>query len=294
MNRMHIRHGRAHGLLLMLLVMPGWAADAPWLWKVDGGTAPLWVMGSIHVATPELYPLPEAVERAFAEVQVLALENASGTFTADENAQLMQAMALPPGKTLWDVLSPAATQQVKATCTTFGIQPELLVTYRPIVVASLLGMAAASRDGLVGMWGIEQQLVPRAGTRSIVRLESFADAMHLMSGIDAQAEENLLLAGLADAEPGMAKRMYAAYRSGDRAVIEQMIEAHGKNLAPADRDSERKLTVLDRNQHMTLRLQELLADKKPCFALIGVAHLVGPDSILSRLTKAGFTVHASP
>src|SRR3989442_1652112 len=36
------------------------------LWKVASPTATVYLLGSVHVATPEFYPLPDAMESAFA------------------------------------------------------------------------------------------------------------------------------------------------------------------------------------------------------------------------------------
>ena len=54
------------------------AAQAPkktFLWAVkSAGAPPTYLMGSLHVLTPDYYPLSPAVERAFADSKVLIEE----------------------------------------------------------------------------------------------------------------------------------------------------------------------------------------------------------------------------
>jgi len=44
------------------------------LWEVQSMTNRLWLYGTIHAGKQEWFPLPEPVERALAESQVLAVE----------------------------------------------------------------------------------------------------------------------------------------------------------------------------------------------------------------------------
>jgi uncharacterized protein YbaP (TraB family) len=54
-------------------------ADAPaagqcMMWKVSSDTATVYLTGSMHVATPEMYPLPKEMEEAFAKSDTLVVE----------------------------------------------------------------------------------------------------------------------------------------------------------------------------------------------------------------------------
>ena len=44
------------------------------MWKVSSNTATVYLLGSMHMATPEMFPLPREVEEAFAKSDTLVVE----------------------------------------------------------------------------------------------------------------------------------------------------------------------------------------------------------------------------
>ena len=64
-------------LLLTLLVTPALADDGGHkltLWEVAGEKNSVFLLGSIHLLRPEDYPLPSAIDTAYAEAEVLIME----------------------------------------------------------------------------------------------------------------------------------------------------------------------------------------------------------------------------
>ncbi|MFO7595270.1 MAG: TraB/GumN family protein, partial [Desulfocurvibacter africanus] len=61
-------------LVLLLLCPPVWAGPGiGFLWQVQG-EKPLYLLGSIHLAEPDLYPLDPALQRVFEASDVLVVE----------------------------------------------------------------------------------------------------------------------------------------------------------------------------------------------------------------------------
>src|SRR5258706_2057683 len=95
-------------LTLALLVPLGAAPAQSFVWKATGNGTVVYLAGSIHMLTPDAYPLHPAFERAFTESEVLLEEVDIAEMTGPEvqMATLLRGM-LPPGQTLDKVLAPA-------------------------------------------------------------------------------------------------------------------------------------------------------------------------------------------
>src|SRR5688500_13179381 len=77
------------------------------MWAVrQAGAPPTYLVGSLHVLTPEYYPLDPALEKAFAESKVLIeeadLDELTNPFTA---LALISKAMLPEGRTLDQLIS---------------------------------------------------------------------------------------------------------------------------------------------------------------------------------------------
>ena len=60
--------------LLLLLVLPGWAAELPHpvtMWKVSGANNSIYLLGSIHLLRSQDYPLPKVLDQAYREADVV-------------------------------------------------------------------------------------------------------------------------------------------------------------------------------------------------------------------------------
>ena len=67
-------------IFLLLLIWAGLVRaaetepDKTFLWRVKSPSTTAYVLGSIHLATPKLYPLPRRIEESFDRADILAVE----------------------------------------------------------------------------------------------------------------------------------------------------------------------------------------------------------------------------
>ncbi|MGD0845332.1 MAG: TraB/GumN family protein, partial [Geobacteraceae bacterium] len=91
---------------LTLLVSSVQAGEKCFLWKIQSKTATVYILGSMHMAKPDIYPLPQKIEESFAKSAVLALE--ADPAKAQDTAllrQMLAAAAYAKGGTLKEHLS---------------------------------------------------------------------------------------------------------------------------------------------------------------------------------------------
>src|SRR5687767_9548647 len=100
---------------VILLVMPhgalrGQQAAKPQtkhsLWKVEGRTNALYLFGSIHFLKKEFYPLPQPIEDAYKQAQVVVFEVDMDEMDSPESKiKMVQSGLQAEGQTLKDSLS---------------------------------------------------------------------------------------------------------------------------------------------------------------------------------------------
>jgi hypothetical protein len=79
--------------------------------------------------------------------------------------------------------------------------------------------------------------------------------------------------------------MKSALLQGDVATLETLTADEFRN-SPVSR----KLLLDDRNARMAAAVERYLKGSEPCFVVVGAAHLIGKEGVVSRLAAKGFTV----
>ena len=115
MKELRIKVVGATLLLVVFICWPlaaqenGGAGDEPafFVWKVEGKSNVVYLLGSVHVLKPENFPLPAPLESAFSNAQVAVFEADADKMSEPEvQAKLMSKAQLPAGETIKQQLSP--------------------------------------------------------------------------------------------------------------------------------------------------------------------------------------------
>jgi uncharacterized protein YbaP (TraB family) len=79
--------------------------------------------------------------------------------------------------------------------------------------------------------------------------------------------------------------MIGAWRNGDAATLEKM------SLSSFDgyRGAYTSL-IVERNNNWIPQIEACMTKPQPCFVVVGAAHLVGPDGLLTLLKKKGYKI----
>ncbi len=257
-------------------------------WRAEVGPSTLHLLGSVHVARPELYPLDPRIEQAFAESSVLVLELA-----LDEDAQagaarrMLELGQLPPGKRLSDVVAPETWELLVRTQAARGQSVFGLRGFRPWFVAMTLTTQSLEGEGFSSELGIDEHFRRAAVERSqsVEALETVDGQLSLFTSLSPDAEEQMLRQTLEDIEE-YAGELDAAFRlwsAGDAKALDELLVAPMQEEYP---DLFKRLFV-DRNRAMTERLLEMAKVPGRYFVVVGAGHLVGSSGIVSLLSSRG-------
>ncbi len=271
-------------LLIIFISQPLWAAH--FLWRAEGvGSA--YILGSIHVARPELYPLPEPVMEAFRRSRQLVVEVDAGAIDAPKLQAYIRAHGLAGGgSSLEKSLSPE-TREILAQS---GLKTARVEALKPWLAALTLQTEAVRAAGYDEKYGLDKFFLKEARGRGldIIELETLPEQMAPLAEMSLQEADLFFrvtlfeLAGL----QAMMEGMFESWRKGDAeafaAIFFREYDKYPELLPVLDK------VIFRRNEKMAARIEKLLRRPDgPYFIVIGAGHLVGPGSVLDLLAKSG-------
>src|SRR3954469_5774252 len=111
------------------------------LWKVSSRTNTAWLLGAIHVATPDMYPLPEEMEKAFADAAALVVEVDLGKVDEAAVQETMQAKGMyDPGDGLSKHVPGDMLKQVRDYFSKKGLPGEAMEQFKPWALSITITM----------------------------------------------------------------------------------------------------------------------------------------------------------
>jgi uncharacterized protein YbaP (TraB family) len=282
----------ALGVALTLFAATALAGEKSFLWKVQSKTATAFILGSVHLAKPDIYPLPGKIEESFDKSAVLALE--ADPAKAQDPAllqQMLAAAAYAKGGTLKEHLSGESFALARHEIEKLGLPLDSFSRTKPWFLAMSIETLEFQRLGYDPANGIDVYFAGKAaGKKPIAELESFDYQIRLLSGFSDREQELFLLYTIKDLATleGDMEELMTAWRSGDTKTMEALA-TRTLTESPELRPIFNKL-FYKRNREMTARIEQFLKEKKTVFVVVGAAHLIGKDGIIELLRGKGFMV----
>ena len=268
------------------------SADAgkSFLWKVQAGTKVLYLAGSVHALGADAYPLSAAYESAFA---------AAGTLVEEINLAEAEQLAAAPmllakgiyidGRTFEGVVAKETATLVASRLKDTGIPSEMIRTMKPWMVMLMITALEAQKAGLDAALGLDKYFFDkaRAAGKPVVALETAESQIDRFDKMPESLQEQMLRSTLTelDVQRNGVAAMIGAWRRGDAATLEK--------LALSSFDGYRGAytsLIVERNNNWIPQIEACLARPTPCLVVVGAAHLVGPDGLLTLLKQKGYRI----
>jgi uncharacterized protein YbaP (TraB family) len=258
------------------------------LWKVTSGANAVYVLGSIHMASEDLYPLPPHVETAFQKSSVLVVEFDINKLGPVQMQKLLTAYAFyPPGDSLWQHLHPEAEAVVRRLCESAS-NCEEMARLKPWAISLMVSATAVQANGLRPELGIDKHFLDEAaGRMRVEQMESAEAQTRMLAQIPDAEQEQFLLQSMRDVDR---QRQYGqelqdAWLAGSANRMESLLAKAFQDSA----DLERRM-LGNRNPHMADEIERCLKSGQPAFAVMGAFHLFGKEGILRLLEGRGYRV----
>ena len=198
------------------------------LYKVGSASSTVYILGSIHLAKPEIYPLDTVIEDAYknSDILVVELDAESQESMMAMQTTMAQLGMYPNGKSLKTELSAQTYKQLQAYAVKTGLPLHMLEQMKPWVVMLQLSVTEMMRLGYSPELGIDKHFVDQAkrDNKRIMALETIEEQMALLSRDDNAYQDKLLrytLESMSEMEP-MLNKLSASWKNGDAKAIEKM------------------------------------------------------------------------
>lgn len=307
---------RMHRLLAVtvaaLLLMTGAACAQEGsrgaLYRVQNGSATVYLLGSIHIGSPEMYPFGEAIEQAMASSDTFYFE--CDTSSGDSFVEMQNRMMLGEGESVEALLGAERWASVQEACRKLGLPDTSLAWLKPWAIVNNLSVFASAEQMGVDSYneaiklGVDQAVMQYGNEhgKAFGYLETLDDQLSLMESFS----EPLVSYLIDDAvntilHPETTQEAPCAdwpewWRDGNAdafATQYNAITSTQSEQGYADVAQEYHTALLtNRNRRMAENLDLLLQrGEGMSFVTVGILHLVLPgDSVLSELETMGYTV----
>ncbi len=276
------------------------------LYRVTGEQGEMYLLGSIHVGTKEMYPFGQAITDAMAAADTFVYE--CDTTSDAAVAEIRSRMALPDGQTLKGLIGDTLYTELEAVTDKLSLSLATLDGLKPwAVIDNLAVYSTAAELGETDIsaalsLGVEKkvQTYAQGHGKQTAYLETADEQIDMLEGF-SDALKNYLLQSECDTilNPQNASGMDASinqwptwWRTGDAAAFSS--QYLGSYITPGYetqcQEYHDKL-ITQRNAHMAEKLGQMLQDGGNYFVTVGLLHLTLPEgSIVERLREQGYTV----
>jgi len=269
------------------------ASGNNFLWKVKGNNNTVYILGSLHLAKPEFYPLDEKIENAFESSDALVVEVDIGK----QDPYLLQQKFFEKGMyygsdTIADHLSKETFELAKKKLASLGMDISYMIMYKPWFLAINLVTLELIKLGFDPNYGIDKYFMDKArGNKDILELETVDFQIGLFDGFNDSQQELLLFSTLLDIDiiEQEMEKMISFWQSGDAEGLEKILR-RGLDEHPQILPIYEKL-FYERNKSMTKKIETFLADGRDYFVVVGAGHLVGKEGIIELLKEKGYSVN---
>ncbi|MEZ8097162.1 TraB/GumN family protein [Photobacterium swingsii] len=267
----------------LFIVLPFLASSAfaePMVWHATDGHRQFTILGSIHVGTQDMYPLPEiflnhwqAADGLIVEANILDTKMPSFTF----NPPLTHAL-----------LNESDAQKLNQIAKQLKLAPNDLAYAPPWYSVMSIQLALAYNLGLQTELGVDYILLERAANQSmpIHQLESVAKQLDMMKKLPNNGLD-MLLETIHDWDEvdDQLDCLIAAWQDGDKEKLDRLF------IASSYSDETDFMLIDQRNTNWVEQLSDM--KKYPAgnyMLVVGAFHLIGKQGLPNLLKEKGFSV----
>lgn len=279
--------------LILWLAAAAPATAANFLWEVVSMSNRAYLFGTVHAGKKDWYPLPQAVEDAFADSRVLVVEADVTNMAAMEKST--PAMTYSPPDSLRAHVPAADYERFRKQLARHAIAEDRIAQLKPFMAVSVLVFSEWARLGYLAQFGVDSHLIlkARADLKTVVEIEGVDTQVRLMNSLTDADHRQIFDGTLKALEAGITREqitgMVNAWQSGDPQLMLEIAQSYNENV-PGAKEFEEKF-VWSRHEDMVKKIEGYMNDtRERHFIAVGSLHLAGPRGLVEMLRKRGYIV----
>jgi hypothetical protein len=259
------------------------------LWKASSARHTVYLLGSIHLASRDMYPLPGHIEQAFQNSTTLVVEVDLNKMDQGKFQALLMANGMyPPDDSLWNHISADTKNLLVRFCETNGLNPEMFARFKPWYAAVTTALVSVQMSKQEFAAGLDKYFLDQAaqGMR-VEQIESPEYQFRVLASMPEAEQERNLRSALKNAGQSSEdfKQLQGFWMDGDAEKLDAF-----QSLSLRDDPEYAKRVYTDRNPSMAARAEQCLKTGERCFIVVGAGHMVGKDGVVHLLQQRGYKV----
>ena len=264
------------------------AIAAPAMWEVRDADSSVWIFGSFHILPDGVdWRTPLFNETLASADKVVFETDIRPAVMAEVGAKAFARGVYVDGTLLTDVLDDDLEARLRSHAAAINLPLGMVLAMRPWMATNTISVAALTAEGF-SQQGVEFVLEAELDDTRLAFLESGDQQLDVLSGAPEDEQIAMLSATLdqLDDLPKMMDKMLSSWADGtpDQLADMFLMEMGGFEAAFLDR------LIYARNHNWIAPIEAMLAENEKNMIVVGAAHLVGDNSVLDLLEKAGYTV----
>lgn len=273
------------------------ANDRGLIWKLTNDKpgekpATAYILGSIHLAREDFYPLRIEIENAFKQSDVLIVEVDITEGGAELNDWLHEHGLYTPPETLRDHLPDSTYQRLVKFIEKENLSEVELLQQRPALLGISVSLYQLNSLGMNPALGLDQHFLKKAHAvnKPIRPLETIQDQLTLLFAFPDDALMVDQLINQSEQLPALVDDMTQAWKNGDsNALAELLINMN------SEKESIRFKPLMEamfyqRNRRMVEKIDQWLKQGGTYFIVVGSGHLIGEQNIIDLLRQRSYTL----
>ena len=269
--------------------LPARAADDRLLfWETTTPNSTVYLLGSMHLATRDVYPLRDSIMQAYKQSDKLVVElDISGANQRLIQRRMVERGTYPEGKSLEDDLSPETMEALSARLEANGLPIERMMGMKPGMVVTTLSTFEMMKLGLNPDQGIDRYFLKLARKQKpIVELETVDRQLDAVLDIPSPELAVKQTLGQLDDLESLMSQLVDSWKRGDAAALNKLVIEDELARHPEYRELHERMFD-DRNREMTDKILAMQEQGGTYFVVVGAGHLVGIEGIVAMLERQG-------
>lgn len=258
------------------------------LFRVRGPNgATVYLLGSVHLLSPESATLPPEVDAAFAQAKSVGFETSIDTLQM-RAMELMTRAQYSNGATLRGSVSAATLAHADSLVKSYGMSLDQLNGFKPWFVSMLLSQLVLRKMDFRPELGVDMQLhvKAKAASKPTFGLESADFQLGLFDSMSPQDQERMLKEIVApDSAVKQLTAIRDAWSAGNGAALDSLL-----NSGMKDSPGVFAALITNRNRSWLPKLESLIRGKDDALVVVGAGHLVGKEGVVELLRAKGYTI----
>lgn len=265
----------------------------------NGGT--VYLIGTIHVGSEDMYPLPSYITDAFKASDALAVEFDVRDEMENQSTmtKMLAKMLYPDGTSIKDHISTELYEDAKKILQENHSYLSFLDQYIPSLWGNFIDTYVLEKSGYEAENGVDMYFLNLADElkKPIRDIESMESQLEMLIDFSPALQEELLKGSVESyRDEEKLKQQFAklmeAWEKGDEEQLIAMLNEEEEVSSEEQQlmDEYNKIMLEDRNALMTDYAEAALEDGEKLFLCVGSAHVYGEGGIVDLLCERGYTV----